>query len=167
MTQHYELLFITSIKLSEQERATALKKVSDLITQAGGQIGQQDSWGNRKLAYEINHEANGFYTLIEFDLEVEKLKKIDVDLRLMPEVVRYLITKKRVKTEADLVKEKMIQEKVAAKRVAAETKKEEEKKKEVDEEKSKEEKPKLKDKDKKISLDDLDKKLDEILKEEL
>ena len=123
--QHYELLFITSIELDEQGQSSILKKVSDYITGEGGVISKRRNWGSRKLAYEINHKANGFYVLIELDLEADKLKKLDVNLRLLPEILRYLIIKKRVKTEAEVAKEKMIQEKVAAKRISTEEKKEE------------------------------------------
>jgi len=162
--QHYELLFITSIELDEQVQAAILKKVSDYVTGEGGIISKHENWGSRKLAYEINHKTNSFYVLIEFDLEADKLKKLDANLRLIPEILRYLILKKRVKTEAEVAKEKTIQEKVAAKRIAAEEKKEEVKE-EIKEEKPK--KVKTKPKDTKISLDDLDKKLDDILKEEI
>lgn len=163
--QHYEFLFITSIELDEQGQAAILKKVSDYIIGEGGVISKHENWGSRKLAYEINHKANGFYVLIEFNLEADKLKKLDVKLRLISEILRYLIIKKRVKTEAEVAKEKIIQEKVAAKRIAAEEKKGEVRE-EIKEEKPKKEE-KIKSKDTKISLDDLDKKLDDILKEEI
>jgi len=172
MTQHYELLMIFPVNLEEKQRQEALKKIFNFITQNKGQVQEPDIWGNQQLAYEIKHQTNGFYVLVEFDQEPDKLKKMDADMRVMPELLRYLITKKKVKTEADIAKEKMIQEKIAAKKNQVAKQEEMAMEKEV---KAKEEVIKKKEEATKkakadvgkISLDDLDEKLDEILKEEV
>lgn len=172
MTQHYELLMIFPVNLEEKQRQETAKKIFDSITQAGGKVNEPEIWGNQKLAYEIKHQTNGFYVLVEFDFEAEEIKKIDAGMRLMPELLRYLITKKKVKTEADIAKEKMIQNKIAAKKNEAVKQEEIEKQAVIDKEedviKKKEEAKKVaKSNIGKISLDDLDEKLDEILKEEV
>jgi len=172
MTQHYELLMIFPVNLEEKQREEALKKIFDSITQNQGQVQEPEVWGNQKFAYEIKHQTNGFYVLVEFDQEPDQLKKMDADMRLMPELLRYLITKKKVKTEADIAKEKMIQEKIVAKKNEVAKQEEIAMEKEV---KAKEEVIKKKEEATKrakadmgkISLDDLDEKLDEILKEEV
>lgn len=172
MTQHYELLMIFPVNLDDKQREEAIKKIFDFITTNEGKVNEPDVWGNQQLAYEIKHQTNGFYVLVEFDLEKELIKKLDAEMRLMPEILRNLITTKKVKTEAVIAKEKMIQQKIAdkktevAKQEAAAKVKEE---KEVEEVKHKEEvaKKAAKSDAGKISLDDLDEKLDEILKEEV
>ncbi len=172
MTQHYELLAIFPVNIEEKQRTEALKKVLDNITQNGGKVSEPQVWGNQKLSFEINKQTNGIYILVEFDHEVEEIKKIDAEMRLMPEFLRYLITKKKIKTEAEIAKEKKIQEKIAARKNEA-AKQEEiekvkvEKEKEVVLKKKEELKKEAKANEGKISLDDLDEKLDEILKEEI
>ncbi|XOU94088.1 MAG: 30S ribosomal protein S6 [Candidatus Kerfeldbacteria bacterium] len=170
MTQHYEILLIFPIKLEEKEREAALSKIFGFITSEEGKVSEPEHWGNKQFAYEIKHQTNGYYVLAEFDLAKDKLKKFDADLRLMPEVLRYLITIKYQKTEADIAKEKMIQEKIAEKKVVAA--KEEiiaikEKEKPAPVAKVVESKPKESTEAGKIKLDDLDEKLDEILKEKI
>lgn len=172
MTQHYELLMIFPVNIEEKQRQEVLKKIFDSINQDGGNVQEPAIWGNQALAYEIKHQTNGFYVLVEFDQESEKIKKMDADMRLMPEILRYLITKKKIKSEADIAKEKMIQEKIASKKDEAAKQEVISREKEVKEKeeviKKKEDKIKAaKSNVGKISLDDLDEKLDEILKEEI
>ncbi len=169
MTQHYEILLIFSIKLEEKEREAVLSKIFGYITTEEGKVSEPEHWGNKQLAYEIKHQTNGYYVLAEFDLAKDKLKKLDADLRLLPEILRYLITIKHLKSESEIAKEKMIQEKIAEKKILAA--KEEvaakEKEKPVPVAKIVKDKKKEKSDAGKISLDDLDDKLDEILKEKI
>jgi len=172
MTQHYELLMIFPVSLDEAKREAATNKIFDLISSNEGKVGEPDVWGNQQLAFEISHQTNGFYVLVEFDLDAEKIKKLDADMRLMPEMLRYLITRKQVKSEATLAKEKEIQQKIADRKSEEAKQEEEAKEKQIAEaaaeERKKEEAVKAAKKDAgKISLDDLDEKLDEILKEEV
>lgn len=164
--QHYELLVILSAKLDQAGQEAAERKIFDLIAKYQGRITKQESLGKHKLAYEIKHETYGTYALMEFDMEASSVIELDRQLRLMPEVVRHLAVKKRVKTEAQIAQEKMIQEKVEQ-RMARE--RAEEKAAAAPPPPTPEEQAKAKerDKEKKISLEDLDKKLDEILKEDI
>jgi len=178
MSQHFELLLITPVKLDQKGHEGIVKKIEELITSSGGVIGKKEEWGSKKLAYEIQHQQNGIYDLMEFDLDGDLLKKIDSSIRLIPDILRYMIVRKKVKTEKEIAEEKRVQEKIAARKIAA-TKEEEEAQQAV-EEKEKEEKvatikkapkekevEKPKSKEAKISLDDLDKKLDEILTDDI
>ena len=156
--QHYELLLILSIKLSEEEQKKSLKGVLDLIKKEGGQVTKNEDWGKRKIAFQIKHERHGYYFLIELDLEPAKLKAIEKIFKLTPEILRYTIVKSRIKTKEEIEKEERIKEK----RIAEEEEKIKEKM--AAEEKAVEKKPA---REKKVSLEDLDKKLDEILKEDV
>lgn len=170
MTQHYEILLIFPIKLEEKEREAALSKIFGYIISEEGKVSEPEYWGNKQLAYEIKHQSNGYYVLAEFDLAKDKLKKFDADLRLMPEILRYLVTIKHLKTEEEIAKEKMIQEKIAEKKVLVakeESIATKEKEKPAPVAKVVESKPEEKTDKSKISLDDLDEKLDEILKEKI
>ena len=58
----YETTFITDAQYSESEIETEIKKVEELITSNGGEIVETQRWGIRRLAYEIKHKRQGFYT---------------------------------------------------------------------------------------------------------
>lgn len=150
-SQHYELTFIISSKVPENEIKQVTEKVKQLITDPalGGKITNQITIGRKKFAYPINHQKHGFYETLEFDLDSEKLAKIDQELRLAKtEILRFLIIKKKVLT----VKEIELQKKVITAFEKIELKRAE--------------KP-IKVVKKKISLEDLDKKLDELLDKEI
>ena len=146
--QHYELLYIISAKLTEEEIEPVNKQVTDLIEKNEGKITLKEGLGKKKLAYPINHNFHGYYELLEFDLTQEKLAEVDNKIKLTNEILRHQIIKKKVKTEEDVAREKEIMEKIEQKR------EEKEKKEEVKKEEPAKEK---------LKLEDLDKKLDEIL----
>jgi len=152
--EHYELLYIVPITYTAEELKPIIEKVSSLIKEQDGKITKDGDLGKLKFAYPIKHQSHGYYQLFEFDLPKENLQKLNNALSLTNEILRFLIVKKKIKTEKEIKKEKDLQDKLAKK-------KEKEIEKIKKEKKEAEEKPK-KEKDK-VSLEELDKKLDEIL----
>jgi small subunit ribosomal protein S6 len=90
---NYEINFL--ILQSQTENADKLRKgVKELITKYTGKITDELIYQKRKLAYEINHEQYGFYTVYRFDLENgETLKDLTKDLNLLKGVTRHIIVR--------------------------------------------------------------------------
>ncbi len=147
----YELLFIIPNKFTEGEANTITEKIKKIIIGEKGNITFAESWGKKQLAYPIKQNSYGYYSLFEFDLDGEKLAKINETLRMSNDVIRFQIVKKKIKTAEQLEKAKKISEKIAVKNIAKEKK---------DEEKDEE---RERGKEKKLDLKDLDEKLDNIL----
>ena len=59
----YETMLITSAALDEEASAALVGKFKSLI-EANGTIDSIDEWGKRRLAYPINDEEEGVYTVI-------------------------------------------------------------------------------------------------------
>jgi small subunit ribosomal protein S6 len=161
MTEHYEILYILPVSLTPEETTPFVEKVASLIKDNGGEITKDDNLGKQKFAYPIKSQTHGYYFLYEFDLPKAHLAKLTRLIQLTPEVVRFMIVKKKIKTEKEITDEKELQEKLAKR-----------KEKEIEKMKADKESTATKtaeDKDKKtsgkekMSLEDLDKKLDEIL----
>ena len=89
----YELTVVLSVKLEDEERATALTNVQELITRFGGTVTNVDEWGKRKLAYEIQKMKEGFYYFIQFDAEAACPGEVEKRIRIMEPVIRYLCVK--------------------------------------------------------------------------
>ena len=89
----YELDVVLSAKLEEDDRTAALDKVKALIERFGGQITNVDDWGKKKLAYEIQKMTEGYYYFIQFDAEATAPAEIDSRIRIMDNVIRYLIVR--------------------------------------------------------------------------
>ncbi len=164
--QHYELFYIVSVKLTGDEQKVLLDKISGLVSVMGMTVTANKEVGRRKLSYPIKKEIQGNYFLMEFDGEQSKLKKLERELRLIPDILRFLLLKKHVKTQEEIEREQKIREKIEGKKREAERIELAKAKEKVSATKS-ETVEKKNDDNKKISLEDLDKKLDDILKEEV
>ena len=108
----YETVFILSTKLGEEGIASAVQKFKDLIA-ANGSIDNVDEWGKRRLAYPINKEEEGYYTLIAFTSSPEFTAELDRIYNITDGVLRSLIVKKEVPGKAKPEKEKTEEKKEA------------------------------------------------------
>ena len=88
----YELLSIVPSPLTEKDLPEISKKVKDLIENLGGKLINEENLGNKKFAYPIKQVYRGFYILFGFEIEPKKVKELDQKLKLIPEILRHLIT---------------------------------------------------------------------------
>ena len=61
----YETMLVTSSALDEEASAALIGKFKSLI-EANGTIDSVDDWGKRRLAYPIEDETEGVYTVINY-----------------------------------------------------------------------------------------------------
>ena len=66
----YELLFVLDPTLDEETKANLIETVKSVIN-AGGEAGEADVWGERRLAYSINKKNTGYYVVIPFKAEAD------------------------------------------------------------------------------------------------
>ena len=125
-------MYIVSNKFTEDEVKPIIAKVNKLIEQNSGVITYQVDWGKKKLAYPIKLLSYGYYNLVEFDLAGGDLGKLNQALTMDSDVIRHQIVAKRVKTEAEIKKEKEISDKISSKAIVKEKQEEEKKKGKVD-----------------------------------
>jgi small subunit ribosomal protein S6 len=52
-----------------------------------------DEWGKKRLAYEVQKMRDAFYYFIQFDAEGTAPAEIESRIRIMDNVVRYLVVK--------------------------------------------------------------------------
>lgn len=157
---HYEILFIVPNKFTEDEAKAVAGQIEKTIAANSGQITLREYWGKKRLAYKIKNNAFGYYGLFEFDLEGANLAKIDQNLRLSADVLRYQIVVKKAKTEEEIARELKIRAKIDSKKASEEKKQEEKIKTSFP---SSTPSSPSKSNDKKVDLKDLDEKLEGIL----
>lgn len=87
----YELALVLSPNLDEEAKTAAFERVQELIARFGGTVDNVDDWGKRRLAYEINKINEGFFSFIAFTAESSAPREIEDRVRIMEDVVRYLI----------------------------------------------------------------------------
>ena len=71
----YETMLVTSSALDEEASAALIGKFKSLI-EANGTIDSVDDWGKRRLAYPIEDETEGVYTVIKFPAELDRNYRI-------------------------------------------------------------------------------------------
>ncbi len=89
----YELAVVVSSKIEDDERTATLEKVKEIITNHGGVITNVDEWGKKRLAYEVQHMKEAFYYFVAFDGESTVPAEVESRVRLMENVVRYLVVR--------------------------------------------------------------------------
>ena len=87
----YELMYILSSAVSDNDVPTVVAEVDKYISQNGGTLLTQEMLGKKKLAYPIKKTRNGFYVVQTFNLEPRKLIELDNKLRSMEGIIRYLV----------------------------------------------------------------------------
>lgn len=90
----YELALVVSAKLEDDAKTAVVEKAKEYITRVGGVIGEIEDWGKKRLAYEIQHEKDGFYYFIPFEADPSAPAEIERHVRIMDNVLRYLIVRK-------------------------------------------------------------------------
>jgi len=85
----YELLYLVSNKFSEDELPAITGKVEGAIAKEGGIIKYRETWGKKKLAYRIKLFTHGYYFLVVFELDGERLAILDRSIRMMSEILRH------------------------------------------------------------------------------
>ena len=90
---NYEAMLVFSVKESE-DAAKALVEKFKALEEKNGTVESVDEWGKRKLAYAINYETEGYYTLFNFSSEPEFPAELSRVLNITDGVLRSLIIKK-------------------------------------------------------------------------
>ena len=86
----YELAVVVSAKIEEEDRIATIEKVKAYITRFGGTVTEEDEWGKRRLAYEIQKMREGFYYFVRFESEATCPAEVERRVRIMENVIRYL-----------------------------------------------------------------------------
>ena len=89
----YETVFILTPVLSDEQMKETVAKFKKLLTDNGAEILNEEAWGLKKLAYNIEKKTSGFYNLIEFKAEPTLINKLETGYRRDEKVIRNMTVK--------------------------------------------------------------------------
>ena len=92
MESRYELLYIIPTTLTDEEVGAAESKVHALLTKLGATNLVTKRLGKLHLAYPIKRQRHGHFVLVFFTADPALVAKIQENLRITIEVLRYLVT---------------------------------------------------------------------------
>ena len=89
----YETVFILTPVLSDEQMKETVAKFKKLLTNNGAEILNEEAWGLKKLAYNIDKKTSGFYTLLEYKAEPTVIDTLETGFRRDEKVIRYMTVK--------------------------------------------------------------------------
>ncbi len=90
---NYETVFILTPVLSDIQMKEAVEKFKALLVAEGSEIVNEESWGLRKLEYQIARKSTGFYQMIEFKANPNVVAKLEINFRRDERVLRFITVK--------------------------------------------------------------------------
>jgi small subunit ribosomal protein S6 len=91
----YDLMLLLSMTAEDEQRAKVLADVESAITSAGGSIERNDDWGRRPMVYEIRHQPEADYHLLQFKAPPTLIEDLSHTLRITDGVLRFRVIKVR------------------------------------------------------------------------
>lgn len=89
----YEIMLIVKTTMESDKAAALVNTYKKVITDDKGEVTNFKDMGQRKLAYVIKKEVNGFYYVINFNATTETVKELDRRLGLDENIIRHLIVR--------------------------------------------------------------------------
>lgn len=95
----YETLVIIKPTLTEEEIAKQVELLESNLTEQGAEISATNKMGMRQLAYEIDKNARGYYTVVYHKSPADAIDEVERKLRYNEDVLRFFTVKYSNKKE--------------------------------------------------------------------
>ncbi len=89
----YESIFIINPNLSDEETATIIKRMQDVVTKQGGEMLKNEDWGKKKLAYEIKKQKRGHYAFFQFKAAPAAVAELERTYKMTDTIIKFLTVK--------------------------------------------------------------------------
>lgn len=88
----YEVLFILSPQVSEEEATTLIGDFKSIAEKNGATLKNEEAWGRRRLAYPIHKSNEGIYHLFVLESD-SSLSELDRRMKNVDRVLRHVIVR--------------------------------------------------------------------------
>lgn len=89
----YDLMLLLRTSADDERRAKIVADVEQAIVAGGGKVEVKQAWGNRGLAFEIDHIADAEYHLLQFTGPPSIVEPLSYNLKIDDGVLRHRIIK--------------------------------------------------------------------------
>ena len=87
-------MLILPAEADESVLGQAVDRITKVVSEGGGSVGEIDRWGRRRLAFEIAKQSEGYYAVVDFMAEPEAIRELERTLHLADEVLRFKVVVK-------------------------------------------------------------------------
>jgi len=102
----YELTYVISGVVQQNQVDDIVRKVNHLVENNGGDVLEVDEWGNQRLAYEIDRKRSGYYVNMYFKAPGTLIERLERELQINDDVLRYLTLRMDAKMKRHYEKRK-------------------------------------------------------------
>ena len=102
----YELTYVISGVVQQNQVDDIVRKVNHLIESNDGDVLEVDEWGNQRLAYEIDRKRSGYYVNMYFKAPGSLIDRLERELQINDDVLRYLTLRMDEKMKRHYEREK-------------------------------------------------------------
>ena len=102
----YELTYVISGGVQQNQVDDIVRKVNHFIESNGGDVLEVDEWGNQRLAYEIDRKRSGYYVNMYFQAPGALIQRLERELEVNDDVLRYLTLRMDAKMQRHYQKRK-------------------------------------------------------------
>ena len=81
-------------RIEDEAREAVVEKAKGYVARYGGTVTEVEEWGKKRLAYEVQKMREGFYYFIQFEADATCPAEVERHVRIMDNVMRYLVVKK-------------------------------------------------------------------------
>ena len=90
---YYELTYIISPVLEDDQYQEVIGKFTKVVEDNNGEIDEVDEWGIRKFEYEMDGKSSGYYVNTFFHAPGDLIAKLERELRIDDNILRFLTLK--------------------------------------------------------------------------
>ena len=88
--RYYELMWILGADTDDEGIEQSVEAVDERIDNHGGELLRSAAWGRRSLAYPIDHNAEGIYNVVQFNMEPDEAVIFEKEVLADQAVIRHL-----------------------------------------------------------------------------
>ncbi len=89
--RNYELTFILPSDIVEEDLNNTVSQIQTWVEGSQGKVTKVDHWGRRHLAYNIAEYREGYYMLLNLELDPQATTELERNLKLSDKVMRHLL----------------------------------------------------------------------------
>lgn len=112
--RRYETIVIIDPDLTEDDRTGLLSRIKEIIPEQKGVFLQEDLWGVKKLAYDINKKPRGFYARMDYCAMGPTVDELERFCRIDDRVMKYLTVQLASDVDVEQIKAQIAAEQQAS-----------------------------------------------------
>lgn len=99
-TKNYEIAYLLSPSISEEEVLTHVQQISTLIEEQKGSVKHVQEPRKHKLSYPIQKERNAYFGWTTFRLVPDGVAPLEKKIKVYAHILRYLIVEEETRLKA-------------------------------------------------------------------